>query len=85
MKSNILNKYKTTIVKMDAPPSYQPICKQLAEANSLLQKTIADNKAKDLRLYIAEEAMKTYQRAYHRISTQECIQEEKIRRLEGRL
>ncbi len=70
---------------MDAPPSYQELCKQLAEANALLQKTIADNKAKDLRLYFAEEAMKTYQQAYHRISTQECILEEKVRRLEGRL
>ena len=77
---------------MDAPPSYQDMCKQLTEANALLlktnallQKTIADNKAKELRLHFAEEAMKTFQQAYHRISTQECILEEKVRRLEGRL
>ena len=74
---------------MNPPPSYQEMCKMLAETNALLEKTIAENKAKEMKLtlqvYFAEEAMKTYQRAYHRISTQECIQEEKIRRLEGRI
>lgn len=70
---------------MNSPPSYQEMCKQLAEVTALLQKTIDDNKATELRLHFTEEAMKTFQKAYHRISTQECILEEKIRRLEGRL
>jgi hypothetical protein len=76
-------------VSMNPPPSYQEMCKMLAEANARLERTIAENKAKEMKLqlqiHFTEEAMKTYQRAYHRISTQECIQEEKIRRLEGRL
>jgi len=75
--------------KMNPPPSYQDMCKMLAESEKHRMQLIQENKAKEmalnLRIYFAEEAMKTYQRAYHRVSTQECILEEKVRRLEGRL
>jgi hypothetical protein len=74
---------------MDPPPSYQELCKMLAETKQQLKKTIEENKANEktlhLRIYFAEEAMKTFQKAYHRISTEECILEEKVRRLEGRM
>jgi ABC-type iron transport system FetAB ATPase subunit len=73
---------------MNAPPSYQEVLKMLSAKDELLTKTIEENKSKELvfklRIHFAEEAMKTYQRAYHRVSTQESILEEKVRRLEGR-
>lgn len=77
---------------MNAPPSYQELVKML-ETKTIMEKLImrklAESKANEYdlveKLKVVIEASKVFQNAYLRISTQDSILEEKIRRLEGRM
>lgn len=78
--------------KMNAPPSYQELVKMLETKTimeKLLMRKLAESKANECelveKLKVVVEASKVFQNAYLRISTQDSILEEKIRRLEGRM
>jgi len=77
---------------MNAPPSYQELVKMLETKTimeKLLMRKLAESKANEYelveKLKVVVEASKVFQNAYLRISTQDSILEEKIRRLEGRM
>jgi hypothetical protein len=77
---------------MNAPPSYQELVKMLETKTimeKLLLRKLAESKANEYelveKLRVVAEASKVFQNAYLRISTQDSILEEKIRRLEGRM
>jgi hypothetical protein len=77
---------------MNAPPSYQELVKMLENKTimeKLLMRKLAESKANEYelveKLRVVAEASKVFQNAYLRISTQDSILEEKIRRLEGRM
>jgi hypothetical protein len=77
---------------MNAPPSYQELVKMLETKTimeKLLMRKLAESKANEYdlveKLKVVIEASKVFQNAYLRISTQDSILEEKIRRLEGRM
>ena len=77
---------------MNAPPSYQELVKMLETKTimeKLLMRKLAESKANECelveKLKVVVEASKVFQNAYLRISTQDSILEEKIRRLEGRM
>ena len=77
---------------MNPPPSYQELVKMLeikTEIEKMLTDKLAESKANEYelveKLNVVVEASKVFQNAYLRISTQDYILEEKIRRLEGRM
>ena len=77
---------------MNPPPSYQELVKMLeikTEIEKMLTDKLAESKANEYelveKLRVVAEASKVFQNAYLRISTQDSILEEKIRRLEGRM
>ena len=77
---------------MNAPPSYQELVKMLETKTimeKLLMRKLAESRANEYelveKLRVVVEASKVFQNAYLRISTQDSILEEKIRRLEGRM
>ena len=77
---------------MNPPPSYQELVKMLeikTEIEKMLTDKLAESKANEYelveKLKVVVEASKVFQNAYLRISTQDSILEEKIRRLEGRM
>lgn len=77
---------------MNPPPSYQELVKMLeikTEIEKMLTDKLAESKANEYelveKLNVVVEASKVFQNAYLRISTQDSILEEKIRRLEGRM
>ena len=77
---------------MNPPPSYQELVKMLETKTimeKLLMRKLAESKANEYelveKLKVVVEASKVFQNAYLRISTQDSILEEKIRRLEGRM
>ena len=77
---------------MNPPPSYQELVKMLENKTimeKLLMRKLAESRANESelveKLNVVVEASKVFQNAYLRISTQDSILEEKIRRLEGRM
>ena len=76
---------------MNAPPSYQEMCKmvkvkteQLEKANEYLEETKTNEMALIQQIQRITDASRVFQHAYLRISTENSILDEKIRRLEGK-
>jgi hypothetical protein len=77
---------------MNAPPSYQEMCKMVKVKNDQLEKAterIEEAKTNETvlirQLQLITDASKVFQHAYLRISTENSILEEKIRKLEGKM
>ncbi len=77
---------------MNAPPSYQEMCKmvkvkndQLEEATDKLEEAKTNETVLIRQLQLMTDASKVFQHAYLRISTENSILEEKIRKLEGKM
>ena len=77
---------------MNPPPSYQEMCKmvktkneQLEEANEQLEEAKENEVALIHQLKIVADASKVFQQAYLRVTTENAILEERIRKLEGRM
>ena len=77
---------------MNAPPSYQEMCKmvkvkteQLEKANEYLEETKTNEMALIQQIQRITDASRVFQHAYLRISTENSILEEKIRKLEGKM
>ena len=77
---------------MNAPPSYQEMCKMVKVKNEELEKAtewIEEAKTNETvlirQLQLITDASRVFQNAYLRISTENSILEEKIRKLEGKM
>ena len=77
---------------MNAPPSYQEMCKmvkvkndQLEEATERIEEAKTNETDLIRQLQLITDASKVFQHAYLRISTENSILEEKIRKLEGKM
>ena len=77
---------------MNAPPSYQEMCKmikvkndQLEEATDKLEEAKTNEMVLIHNLQRITDASRVFQNAYLRISTENSILEEKIRKLEGKM
>jgi hypothetical protein len=84
---------------MNAPPSYQEMCKmvkvkteqlekandKLEEATEQLEETKTNEMALIQQIQRITDASRVFQHAYLRISTENSILEEKIRKLEGKM
>ena len=77
---------------MNPPPCYQEMCKmvkvkteQLEEANDRIEEAKSNEMELIRQLQRVTDASKAFQHAYLRISTENSILEEKIRKLEGKM
>ena len=77
---------------MNAPPSYQEMCKMVKVKTEELEKAtewIEEAKTNEMvliqQIQRIKDASRVFQNAYLRISTENSILEEKIRKLEGKM
>lgn len=70
---------------MNAPPSYQEMCKMVKVKNDQLEEAKTNETVLIRQLQLITDASKVFQHAYLRISTENSILEEKIRKLEGKM
>ena len=70
---------------MNAPPSYQEMCKMVKVKNDQLEEAKTNETDLIRQLQLITDASKVFQHAYLRISTENSILEEKIRKLEGKM
>jgi predicted nuclease with TOPRIM domain len=70
---------------MNAPPSYQEMCKMIKVKNDQLEEAKTNEMVLIHNLQRITDASRVFQNAYLRISTENSILEEKIRKLEGKM
>jgi hypothetical protein len=70
---------------MNPPPCYQEMCKMVKSKTVQLEEAKVNETALIRQLQLITDESKVFQHAYLRISTENSILEEKIRKLEGRM
>ncbi len=70
---------------MNPPPCYQEMCKMVKSKNEQLEEAKTNEIALIQQIQRITDASRVFQNAYLRISTENSILEEKIRRLEGKM
>ena len=70
---------------MNPPPCYQEMCKMVKSKNEQLEEAKTNEMALIQQIQRITDASRVFQNAYLRISTENSILEEKIRRLEGKM
>ena len=70
---------------MNPPPCYQEMCKMVKTKNEQLEEAKTNEMALIQQIQRITDASRVFQNAYLRISTENSILEEKIRKLEGKM
>jgi hypothetical protein len=70
---------------MNPPPCYQEMCKMVKTKTEQLDEAKTNEIALIQQLKLVADASKVFQQAYLRVTTENAILEEKIRKLEGRM
>jgi predicted nuclease with TOPRIM domain len=70
---------------MNPPPCYQEMCKMVKSKNEQLEEAKTNEMTLIQQIQRITDASRVFQNAYLRISTENSILEEKIRRLEGKM
>jgi hypothetical protein len=70
---------------MNPPPCYQEMCKMVKSKTEQLEEAKTNETALIRQLQLITDASKVFQQAYLRVTTENAILEEKIRKLEGRM
>ena len=70
---------------MNPPPCYQEMCKMVKSKNDQLEEAKTNEMVLIQQIQRITDASRVFQNAYLRISTENSILEEKIRRLEGKM